>query len=124
MERGDITFLDERRIVPSFDLQLNTEAGNYDVSIGVAGVPGETETTLTSEPALPEPDIMALLVTGRTLDEMRGEESEVAREQVLSYLTGRVGSKLGRGLERATGLSEVRIEPNLIAQRNRSHARG
>ena len=58
---------------------------------------------------------MALLVTGRTLDEMRGEEYEVAREQVLSYLTGRVGSALGRGIERATGLSEVRIEPNLIA---------
>ena len=58
---------------------------------------------------------MALLVTGRTLDEMRGEEFEVAQEQVLSYLTGRVGSRLGRGLEKATGLSEVRMEPNLIA---------
>ena len=58
---------------------------------------------------------MALLVTGRTLDEMRGEEFEVAREQVLSYLTGRVGSQLGRGIERATGLSDVRIEPQLIA---------
>ena len=38
---------------------------------------------------------MALLVTGRTLDEMRGEEYEVAQEQVLSYLAGRVGSTLG-----------------------------
>ena len=56
------------------------------------------ETTLTSSPELPEPDIMAMLVTGRTLDDMRGEEHEVAREQVLSYLAGRVGSTLGRGL--------------------------
>ena len=58
---------------------------------------------------------MALLVTGRTLEEMRGEEFEVAHEQVLSYLAGRVGSQLGRGIQRATGLSEVRIEPQLIA---------
>ena len=58
---------------------------------------------------------MAMLVTGRTLDEMRGEEFEVAQEQVLSYLAGRVGSRLGRGIEQATGLSEVRIEPQLIA---------
>ena len=58
---------------------------------------------------------MALLVTGRTLEEMRGEEFEVAQEQVLSYLAGRVGSQLGRGIQRATGLSEVRIEPQLIA---------
>ena len=94
---------------------LNTSASNYDITLAVTGTPGETETTLTADPTLPEPDIMAMLVTGRTLDEMRGEEYEVAREQVLSYLTGRVGSTLGRGIERASGLSEVRIEPNLIA---------
>jgi len=115
VERGLITFTDQRRITPSFDLRLTTQAANYDITLGVTGEVGETETTLTSNPSLPEPDVMALLVTGRTLDEMRGEEYDVAREQVLSYLTGRVGSALGRGIERATGLSEVRIEPNLIA---------
>ncbi len=73
-ERGIIRFLDERRIVPTFDLLLNTTANNYDVTIAVSGTTDDTETTLTSEPSLPEPDIMALLVTGRTLDEMRGEE--------------------------------------------------
>ncbi len=115
VERGAITFLEERRIVPSFDLRLNTTAGNYDVVLAVNGEPGDTETSLTSDPSLPEPDIMALLVTGRTLDEMRGEEGDIAKEQVLSYIAGRVGSRLGRGLEQATGLSEVRLEPNLIA---------
>jgi autotransporter translocation and assembly factor TamB len=115
VDRGIITFVDERRIFPSFDLQLHTRASNYDITIAVTGTPGDTQTTLTSDPTLPEPDIMAMLVTGRTLDEMRGEEYEVAREQVLSYLTGRVGSSLGRGLQRATGLSEVRIEPTVIA---------
>jgi outer membrane protein insertion porin family len=114
-ERGVLTFTDERRIMPSFDLLLNTTAGTYDITIAVTGTPGDTETTLTSNPTLPEPDIMAMLVTGRTLDDMRGEEYEVAQAQVLSYLAGRVGSGLGRGLQRATGLSEVRIEPTLIA---------
>jgi outer membrane protein assembly factor BamA/autotransporter translocation and assembly factor TamB len=114
-ERGTITFADERRILPDFDLRLNTTAGNYDIAIAVTGTPGNTETRLTSNPELPEPDIMAMLVTGRTLDDMRGEEYEVAREQVLSYLAGRVGSTLGRGLQEATGFSEVRIEPTLIA---------
>jgi outer membrane protein assembly factor BamA/autotransporter translocation and assembly factor TamB len=115
VDRGIITFVDERRIFPSFDLQLTTAAGNYDITINVTGTPGDTETSLTSDPTLPEPDIMAMLVTGRTLDDMRGEEFEVAREQVLSYMAGRVGSTLGRGLRQATGLSEVRIEPAVIA---------
>ncbi|MFN7985644.1 MAG: translocation/assembly module TamB domain-containing protein [Vicinamibacterales bacterium] len=115
VERGAITFVGERRIQPVFDLQLTTTASNYNITLAVSGQPGKTDTTLTSIPSLPEPDIMALLVTGRTLDEMRGEEFTVAREQVMSYLAGRLGSQLGQGIERATGLSEVRIEPNLIA---------
>jgi outer membrane protein assembly complex protein YaeT len=123
VERGVITFVDERRIVPTMDLALNTKTSNYDVRIAMTGTPGKTETSWTSEPPLPEPDIMALLVTGRTVDEMRGEESEVARVQALSYLTGRLGSKFGRGLEQATGISEVRIEPVLIANETDPTAR-
>jgi outer membrane protein assembly complex protein YaeT len=123
VERGVISFVDERRISPSFDLRLNTTVGDYDVMIAVTGTPGDTETTMTSAPTLPEPDIMALLVTGRTLDEMRGQEYEVAQAQVLSYLAGRVGSSLGRGLQQATGFSEVRIEPTLIANETDPSAR-
>jgi outer membrane protein assembly factor BamA/autotransporter translocation and assembly factor TamB len=123
VERGIITLVDERRIFPSFDLLLHTSAGNYDINIAVTGVPGDTQTTLTSDPTLPEPDIMAMLVTGRTVDDMRGEEFEVAREQVLSYLAGRVGNTLGRGLQEATGLSEVRIEPEVIANETEPTAR-
>jgi outer membrane protein assembly complex protein YaeT len=115
VERGQMTFIEERRIFPSFDLVMNTDADNYDVRLSVSGEPGNTETTLTSNPPLPEPDIMAILITGRTLEQMRGEEYEVAREQVLSYLTGRVGSTIGRSVARATGLDTVRIEPQLIA---------
>ena len=123
VERGVITFADDRRIVPSLDLLLNTKASNYDVRIAVTGTPGKTQTTWTSDPPLPEPDIMALVVTGRTVDEMRGEESDVAKVQALSYLTGRVGSKFGRGIEQATGISEVRIEPVLIANETDPTAR-
>jgi outer membrane protein assembly factor BamA/autotransporter translocation and assembly factor TamB len=115
VDRGVITFIDDRRIVPSFDFLLETKARRYNVTIAATGTPDDTQTTLTSDPTLPEPDILALLVTGRTLDEMRGEEFEVARNQVLSYLGGRVGTKLGRTLQHATGLSTVKIEPNLIA---------
>jgi outer membrane protein assembly factor BamA len=115
LERGQMTFVDERRIYPSFDLVMNTTANDYDITLTVSGEPGNTDTTLTSNPPLPEPDIMAMIVTGRTLEQMRGEEYDIAREQVLSYLTGRIGSTIGRGIERATGFDEVRLDPQLIA---------
>ena len=115
VERGVITFTSDRRIEPNLDVLATTTASDFDVTLQISGIPGKTETVLTSNPPLPEPDILALLVTGKTLEQIRGQEFEVAQNQVLSYLTGRVGSSLGRSLQSATGLSRVRIEPNLIA---------
>ena len=123
VDRGVLTFTDENRIEPSFDIIAKTQASGYDVTLSLQGSGKERQTTLTSDPALPEPDIAAVLLTGRTLDELQGQELDVAKEQVLSYVTGRVGGSLGRGLERATGLSQVRIEPNLIANESDPSAR-
>ena len=123
VDRGVLTFNDENRIEPSFDVVAKTQASGYDVTLSVQGSGKERQTTLTSDPDLPEPDIAAVLLTGRTLDELQGQELDVAKEQVLSYVTGRVGGSLGRGLERATGLSQVRIEPNLIANESDPSAR-
>jgi outer membrane protein assembly complex protein YaeT len=123
VDRGVLTFTDENRIEPSFDIVAKTQASGYDVTLSVQGSGKERETTLTSDPPLPEPDIAAVLLTGRTMDELSGREGDVAKEQVLSYLTGRVGGTLGRGIERATGISQVRIEPNLIANESDPSAR-
>jgi outer membrane protein assembly factor BamA len=115
VDRGEITFASDRKIEPGLDILANTRAGDFDIALQISGVPGKTETTLTSDPPLPEPDILAVLLTGKKLDDLRGHEYEVARNQVLSYLTGRVGGSIGSRVKRATGLSTVRIEPNLIA---------
>ncbi len=123
VDRGVLTFNDENKIEPSFDIVARTQASGYDVTLSVQGEGKERETTLTSDPPLPEPDIAAVLLIGRTLDEIQGQEADVAKEQVLSYLTGRVGGSLGRGIEQATGLSQVRIEPNLIANESDPSAR-
>lgn len=123
IDRGTITFVNEQRIEPVLDIVAKTQAAGYDITLQAQGGGKEMETTLTSDPPLPEPDIAAVLLTGRTLDQIRGQEVDVAKEQVLSYLTGRVGGSIGRSLERATGLSQVRIEPNLIANESDPSAR-
>lgn len=123
VDRGVLTFNDDNTIEPSFDIVARTQASGYDVTLSVQGEGKDRQTTLTSDPPLPEPDIAAVLLTGRTLDEIQGQELDVAKEQVLSYLTGRVGGSLGRGIEQATGLSQVRIEPNLIANESDPSAR-
>lgn len=123
VERGVVTFTSDRRIEPNLDVLATTSVEGFDIRLQISGQPGKTETTLTSDPPLPEHNILALLLTGKTVDEMRGQEFEVARNQVLSYLAGSVGSRIGSGLASATGLSTVRIEPSLIAAEGDPSAR-
>ena len=124
VERGIVSLTNEQRIEPSFDIQAKTQASKYEITLSITGGGSDKlETVLTSDPTLPEPDIMALLITGRTLDEVRGSEANVAGEQVLSYLAGSIGGRLSGSLQRATGLSQVRIEPNLIAAESDPSAR-
>ncbi|MEO8592625.1 MAG: translocation/assembly module TamB domain-containing protein [Candidatus Solibacter sp.] len=123
VSRGIVTFTSERRIEPNLNIEATTTVPNFDVTLRVTGTPGDTKTELSSNPVLPEPDILALLVTGKTLDEIRGQEFQVAQAQVLSYVTGRVGSSLGRQVEKVTGLSRVRVEPSLIAAETNPGAR-
>jgi outer membrane protein assembly complex protein YaeT len=116
VSRGVITFTSDRSIEPTLDIEATTTVSNYDITLQISGPPSDTKTQLTADPAgLSEPDIMALLITGKTLDEIRGQEFQVAQTQMLSYLTGRLGASLGHELEKATGLSRVRVEPNLIS---------
>jgi outer membrane protein assembly complex protein YaeT len=124
IERGLVTFANERRIEPTLDIQARTEVSGYNVNLLVTGGGGQTlETTLTADPPLAEPDIIALLLTGKRLEEVRGSETDVVAGQALSLLAGNVGGRLSRQLQRATGLSQVRIEPNLIAQESDPSAR-
>ncbi|NUN93849.1 MAG: translocation/assembly module TamB domain-containing protein [Verrucomicrobiae bacterium] len=102
VERGTVIFTDERRIAPTLDIAARTRVNEYDITLRVQGPPGrELQTTLLSDPPLPEPDVLAVLATGRRLDELEGSESAVVREQVLSYLAGSVGGGITQRAGRA-----------------------
>lgn len=125
VERGVITFTNEQRIEPSLDILARTRAGGLDITLQVEGGGAERlETRLTSDPPEPEPDIIAVLITGRPLEEIRGSDATtMASRQVLSYLAGSLGGRFTRELERATGISKVRVEPDLIAAESNPTAR-
>jgi outer membrane protein assembly complex protein YaeT len=124
VDRGIVTFTNDRRIEPTLDILAETRSGSYDITLQVqSDAANRIETTLTSDPPLPEPDIISVLVTGKTVEETRGQEVDIARNQVLSYVTGSVGGSLSRRSEEALGLSQVRIEPSLIASETEPTAR-
>ena len=124
IERGVATFTNERRIEPAFDILARTSVKEYGVTLLIQGGGEEPVTaTLSSEPALPENDIIALLLTGRTLTEAQAEGTEVAQEQVLSLLAGSLTGNVTSQIQRVTGLSQVRVDPSLIASEQNPTAR-
>ena len=123
IENGLIEFTSEARIRPSLNLQARTDVAGYDIILRATGTGGEIDTQFTSEPSLPEPDVISLLLTGRTLEQARESGLNIAREQALSYLTGSLGGRIGSAAQEGLGLTEVRIEPNLISAEEDPSAR-
>ena len=123
VERGIIDLQNPLRIEPSIDLRAKTRVGSNDITLQISGTPDKLTSSLSSDPPYPEPDIVSLLLTGRTLEDAQGAQLNVAKEQALSYLVGRVGSSLSRQAEQTLGLSRVRLEPNLISPESDPGAR-
>jgi outer membrane protein assembly complex protein YaeT len=118
IESGSIAFLNETKIDPQFNLEASTKVRNRTITVTV-GVDsrGEMSTNFTSDDtADTRADIIALLLTGRTSEELQGNEINAAGEQAaLSLLAGSVTGRLSQQLQGSLGLSRVRIEPDLIS---------
>ena len=123
IDNGVIEFTNESRIRPLLNMQARTQVAGYDIILRATGSGDDIDTQFTSDPPLPEPDVISLLLTGRTLEQARESGLNIAREQALSYLTGSLGGRIGSAAQQGLGLTEVRIEPNLISAEGDPSAR-
>jgi len=124
VDRGLITFNNEHAIEPVLDVAATTTVNgqaSYDITMKISGdVTKKLETDLTSNPPLDEADIVSVLATGRTKDQATSQGGDVAKEQVLSFLAGDLGSSFASEAGRAIGLSQVRIDSNSIGSSSKS----
>jgi outer membrane protein insertion porin family len=115
VQRGTIDFSEPEGIDPIFDLQAETQVSDYQVTLRVEGKVDDFRYELASTPPLPQPDIVALLVTGRTLGSLgpegRAVAGELAEETVSSYLTGRLTGELAERISGRGGFDVVVIDP-------------
>ncbi len=107
---GTMDFADPETIDPIFDLQAETRVSEYQVTLNAEGTLGDFHYDLSSNPPLPEPDIVALLLTGRTLGSLGPETGGLAEETITSYLSGLTGELTGKVKGRA-GFDVLNIDP-------------
>ena len=111
VDTGAADFVDPTGIEPELDITARTRVSGHDITVDIAGGPDSLTTSFQSDPAESESDIVSLLLTGRTLEEVSGAPESAAADQVL----GLVSTEFLGGTGRAVGLDTLRFEQEVGA---------
>jgi outer membrane protein assembly factor BamA len=104
IESARAEFRNQTTLQPDVRLVARTSVGGYDVTMQVESRDGATETTLTSDPPLPQDEIASLMLTGER--NSSSTATEAVTEQLLASLSGEIVGAVGR----AIGFDSVRVE--------------
>lgn len=126
VSRGIITLPPRRGADLSLDIQSEADISGYHLTVGFNGQLSKLQTTLTSDPPLPEPDIISLVLTGN----VSGQRTEVAAVTqtglglAQSLLSASLSEQLERGTQRIFGSgSRFSIDPLLFGRGSDPNAR-
>ena len=104
IESGVVEFRGQVALRPDIRFNARTNVSGYDITLDVQTRSGVTETTLQSDPPLPEDDIASLLLSGSRRG--GGDAAEAVTEQLAAALSGEIVGAVGR----AIGFDSVRVE--------------
>lgn len=90
-----LDFFPEDGMVPRIQLAGSTRVAEYDVTLRISGPVDAFDVTITSDPPLPERDLLGLLVTGQTGDGQQTDNASFALTALSSDLLGVAGQALG-----------------------------
>jgi translocation and assembly module TamB len=125
LTRALITIPGRRGADPTIDFQTEADIRGYHITIGFNGPVAKLQTTVRSEPELPEADIVSLILTGT----VSGDRSTIAASSqsglglAQSILSASLSEQLERGTQRLFGLSRFSIDPLLVGRSNDPTAR-
>lgn len=86
IQNGNIQFTPDQPLNPVLDLRGTSTISERVVTVYITGRAREPKTQFTSEPPLPQEQIVALLATGSTTDELTGNTQALAGKATLLVL--------------------------------------
>jgi hypothetical protein len=109
LERGVISFYGQPEINPSLDLIVASNIESYRVFIRLGGTLEKPELTLTSDPDLPEGDIVAMIVFGKPLDSLNEGQGDMLKERTSDIVVQMGAAKLQQSLAGQGGIDVVSV---------------
>ena len=130
VETGTVDFIDPTGIEPELDITARTWVSGRDISVTITGVPEALTMAFQSDPVESESDIVSLLLTGRTLDQVGVAPQTAAAEQALGLVSTEFLGSTGRavGLDtlrigQDTSSGQIRFDSSLVASETDPGAR-
>ncbi len=120
IDRGLLTFASLDRIDPVVDLVARAQIREYEVTLNLSGTLERLNASLSSDPPLPDLDVLALLSTGSRFDEAAaggsptttGAPSSSAAEM---FIAGQAASAISSRVKTLFGFDKFRIDPTTTA---------
>jgi translocation and assembly module TamB len=112
LNSGTVQFVNPSQTQPVVNLSLNTTIQQYNIALQFRGPVDQLQTQYTSDPALPQADIINLLAFGRTTEAAAADTTttnQAAQSLVASQVTSQVTSRVSR----IAGISQLSINPIL-----------
>jgi translocation and assembly module TamB len=112
LNSGTIQFVNPSETQPVVNLGLNTTIQQYNIGLQFRGPVDQLQTQYTSDPALPQADIINLLAFGRTT-EAAAADTTPTNQAAQSLVASQVSSQVTSRVSRIAGISQLSINPIL-----------
>ncbi len=119
---GTVEFANPSETQPVVNLALNTTIQQYNINMRFRGPVDHLRTNFSSDPALPEADIISLLAFGKTTEANSANPATPANQAAMSMVASQVSSQVTSRISRVAGISQLSINPVLAGGSNQGPA--
>jgi hypothetical protein len=120
LDRASVTFTSPDRIEPHLDILARTTVLTYDVTVGLNGTLDRLTPTFSSNPPLPEMDVISLVSTGQRAD-VAGQTGPGALAS--SFLTDQLTGAVTKRARTLLDVDQMRVDPFAATQSGSPTAR-
>ncbi|MBY0520217.1 MAG: translocation/assembly module TamB, partial [Sphingomonas sp.] len=111
IDRGTIRFEGQVPVNPAIDISANADSSGLRATIKVTGPATKPEISFTSNPALPQDELLSRLLFGASITQLSAPEALQLASAVASLQGGGNGLNPINALRRVAGLDRLRILP-------------
>jgi translocation and assembly module TamB len=116
LDGGTIQFINPSETEPVVNLSVATTIQQYNITLRFEGTADQLRTQYSSDPALPQADIINLLAFGQTTEASAVNGAATTTNQAaIGVLASQVSSQVSSRISKVAGISQLSISPVLTS---------